>query len=98
MGVPMGLTGFAIILLENAMSTAAVVEPATDLQQGLDRLVGLINSSQTEGARAYVKELVCQWPDSDRVQHWMQVLEPPRVLAKEPASAKSFTENEIAWL
>lgn len=80
------------------MSTATLVEQKLDLQQSLKRLIGMLNSHDVEGARAYVKELVREWPDAERVQHYARVLEPPRVIGKSPASGKCFTPGEKAWL
>jgi hypothetical protein len=80
------------------MSTATLVEPKPDLQQALARLIDMLSSSDVEGARAYVKELVREWPDAERVQHYARVLEPPRVIAKGPATGKSITPGEKAWL
>src|SRR5688500_3211584 len=79
------------------MSTA-LVEQKPDLQQALDRLIAMLNSHDVEGARAYVKELVREWPDAERVQHYARVLEPPRVIAKGPGTGKSLTPGEKAWL
>lgn len=80
------------------MNSVTAIQSRTDLQQDLDRLVSMINGNDIEGARDYVKGLVRDWPDSPRVRHWAEVLEPPRVLPKEPASVKAFSSEEIAWL
>lgn len=39
------------------MSTATLIERKPDLQQALERLIAMLNSSDAEGAGAYVKEL-----------------------------------------
>src|SRR5688572_1443111 len=79
------------------MSTATLIEQKPDLQQALDRLIAMLNSHDVEGARAYVKELVREWPDAERVQHYARVLEPPRVVAVGPATGYSL-EREKPWL
>jgi hypothetical protein len=79
------------------MSTA-LVEQKPDLQQALDRLIEMMNTSDIEGARRYVKDLVREWPDAERVQHYARVLEPPKVLSSQPGNGKSFTLAEKAWL
>jgi hypothetical protein len=80
------------------MSTATLVEQKPDLQQALARLIAMLSNSDVEGARAYVTELVREWPDAERVQHYARVLEPPRILGSRPATGKSFTPGEKAWL
>jgi hypothetical protein len=80
------------------MSTATLVEQKPDLQQALARLIGMLSESDVEGARAYVKELVREWPEAERVQHYARVLVRPRILGSRPASGKSFTVAEKAWL
>jgi hypothetical protein len=83
---------------DHAMSTATLVEQKLGLQQALARLIDMLNSHDVEGARAYVKELVREWPDAELVQHYVRVLEPPRVLPSRPGTGKSFTQAETAWL
>lgn len=78
------------------MSTATVVNPET-LQEALERLQQLVNSSRVEEARAYVKKVVSEWPDSERIQHWDRVLAPPRILGWKPAVGGDIS-GERAWL
>ena len=79
------------------MSTATVVQSEITLEESLERLVALVNSSRVEEARHYVKELVSIWPESDRVQHWDRVLAPPRILGWKPAVGGDIS-GERAWL
>jgi hypothetical protein len=79
------------------MSTAAIAGPGTSLQKALDRLQQLVNSSRVEEARSYVKDVIREWPDSERAQHWDRVLAPPRVLEGKPATGGDIS-GERAWL
>jgi hypothetical protein len=79
------------------MSTAAVIDAGLTLEEALERLIALVNSSRVDEARFYVKELVSKWPESERVQHWDRVLAPPRILAWKPAVGGDIS-GEKAWL
>ena len=87
----------AIILWEREVSTATVLDQEAELKDALAHLVRLVNTD-IEGARAYVKLAAAHWPDSERIQHWARVLEPPRILARGPAKGGSFSPAEKAWL
>lgn len=79
--------------------TEAVLDLQQDLEltEALARLKAMVEHSEVEEARAYVKELVARWPDSPRVQYWARVLEPPRVTVAGPADLRSL-EPERNWL
>jgi hypothetical protein len=80
------------------MSTTVQTAPtAPTLDEAIEHLVALVNTSRVNEARVYVKELVKNWPESERVQHWDRVLEPPRILGWKPAAGGDIS-GEKAWL
>jgi len=79
------------------LETDAVPTAQPDLEAALQRLRRLVEESDVEGARAYVKEVEAQWPDDRRVQQWARVLEPPRVVGTRPASGRAM-DREVDWL
>jgi hypothetical protein len=78
----------------------AAPPPAPDppqLTADLSRLRDMVERSDVEGARAYVKELEQRWPDSHRVHHWARVLAPP-VARRVPGKPGRSFAREHAWL
>jgi len=76
---------------------AVVVEERDELSEGLARLRAMLEGSDVEGARSYVKELVSRWPEDAAVRHWDRVLEPPRMLGTRPPTGRSL-RAEGEWL
>jgi len=74
-----------------------VAETGVDVSDALARLRSLVELSDVEGARAFVKEVETQWPDDDRVRQWARVLAPPRVISTGPASGRTLL-REKEWL
>jgi hypothetical protein len=70
---------------------------APEISDDLARLRGLLEQSDVEGARAYVKELEQRWPDSDVVRHYARVLAPPVARVVKGVPNRSF-EPEFNWL
>src|SRR5207253_1001447 len=55
-------------------------ETGASEEEDVARLRRLVEESDVEGARAFVKVLQAKWPESNQVAHWAQVLAPPRTL------------------
>lgn len=72
-------------------------EPDDELERALARLRHLVETSAVPEARAFVKELVARWPEDPRVRKWDHVLEPPRVVRREPGRGRSYRQ-EWDWL
>jgi hypothetical protein len=67
------------------------------LARDLARLRELLEKGSVEEARAFVKALERQWPDSERVRHFVQVLAPP-VASVRPDLRWRPLDRERAWL
>lgn len=67
------------------------------LQADLAHLRGLLERGDVEGARAWVKELANEWPDSGDVRHYTRVLAPPLVSVRRGHRGPS-RQRERAWL
>jgi len=76
-------------------------EKTVDLEGGLDealaRLKRLVESSEVEEARAYVKEVEARWPEDARARKWARVLAPPVAVALSTATGRD-RRREFAWL
>lgn len=76
-------------------------EPATavlrNLTEALDYVRSLVESSDVEGARAYVRLLEAQWPNEPRVRQWAKVLAPPRVIGRRAGTGSSLAP-EKPWI
>jgi hypothetical protein len=57
----------------------------------------MVEQSDVEGARAFVKELEQRWPDSARVRHWARVLALPVAHRLPRRTGRSYI-REDAWL
>jgi hypothetical protein len=77
----------------DALPAVSSGDEAQDLQQLRD----LVERSDVEGARTFVKELEELWPDSEPVRHWARVLAPPVARVVTGMPPRSF-EPEYAWL
>ena len=85
-------------MAETRVDPAAPPAPEPpQLTADLDRLRAMVEHSDVEGARAFVKELEQRWPDSHRVRHWASVLAPP-VARRRPGVTGRSLERERAWL
>jgi hypothetical protein len=73
------------------------LDPDPALNEDLLRLRGFLESSDVEGARAFVKELAQRWPESERVRHYARVLAPP-VVTLRPDKRIRRLDKEYAWL
>ena len=78
-------------------AVAQASETPPELTADLARLRDMVEQSDVEGARAFVKELEQRWPDSERVQHWARVLAPPVARVLRGVRGRSL-EKERAWL
>jgi hypothetical protein len=91
--------------MNRELGTAAVkasdsVETAVDqeaLAEELQCLLDLLEDSDVEGARRYVKELEIRWPESERVRHYAHVLAPPTVQMRSDIKARPL-DREWEWL
>jgi hypothetical protein len=73
------------------------IAAAPELSDSLVRLRSLLEQSDVEGARAYVRELEQRWPDSDVVRHYARVLVPPVARVVKGVPNRSF-EQAFNWL
>src|SRR5437016_92610 len=77
-------------------ATLETSNDASAVKADLKRLIALVEGSRVEEARALVQELAANWPDSEAIQHWRRVLEPPGVTFSSGKLAKPLTE-EYGW-
>lgn len=80
-----------------AEPAGSIAAPAGELEADLDRLRQMVEASDVEGARAFVKEVEARWPDSDRVRHWARVLAPPVTRLVPGKKGRPYTQ-ENTWL
>lgn len=73
-----------------------VHEPA-ELSAGLAHLCALLERQDLASARAWVDRLRQQWPESNRVQHFLRILARPAV-ALQPEQPKRSRGKEYRWL
>jgi hypothetical protein len=66
------------------------------LAADLKHLRDLLEGDRVEEARRLVKELEQRWPEAERVQHYAQVLAPPKVRSRPDIPARS-REQEWKW-
>src|SRR5687768_12774189 len=72
-------------------------EAPPELTADLARLREMVEQSDVEGARAFVKELEQRWPDSKKVQHWARVLAPPVARVLRGVRGRPL-DKERAWI
>jgi hypothetical protein len=76
---------------------SAELEDSPGLVEDLARLRELLEQGAVEEARAFVKEIEKEWPDSQRVRHFARVLAPPIASVRRGERGRSL-EREHAWL
>ena len=79
------------------LETEPILTAETGLEEALARLKRLVEQSDVEGARAFVREVETAWPEDERVRYWARVLAPPRVVRTGPATGRP-RKQEFAWL
>ena len=81
------------------MSRETAVESGENpaVQAGLARLIALVEGSRVEAARVLVQELASKWPESEAIQHWRRVLEPPRTSTRKAPPVEPLI-RERDWL
>jgi hypothetical protein len=57
----------------------------------------LLTRGWVEEARDFIWDVAARWPESPQVQHYVKVLEPPRVISRGGQPARSMDE-EYAWV
>jgi hypothetical protein len=79
---------------------AFVAETVRDIELGerLGELRRLVETSRVPEARRFVKELVQDWPDEPRVQHWDKVLAPPVARAVPGPGSGTDRSEDLKWL
>jgi hypothetical protein len=75
----------------------AAVKGEERLAADLQHLRDLLERDQVEEARRFVKELEQRWPEAERVRHYAQVLEPPKVRSRPDIPPRSM-DQEWQWL
>jgi hypothetical protein len=80
-----------------ARETEAAVAHPSQTEADLERLRALLEESDVEGARRFVKELAARWPNEERVQHYARVLAPPRTQVIYGKRGRRM-DKEFAWL
>jgi len=72
-------------------------EAPGDPEEALLRLRDFLEVSDTRGAVAYLRELAGRWPDSERVRHYLNVLDPGPARVLHGQRSRSF-DGERAWI
>jgi hypothetical protein len=75
----------------------AAVAPHAGVETDLQELRQMLEDSDVEGARRFVKELAVRWPEDECVQHYARVLAPPRTQVVHGKPGRRM-EKEFAWL
>jgi hypothetical protein len=81
----------------DAGTTAPAAEAPPELTEDLARLRDMVEQSDVDGARAFVKELEQRWPNSQKAQHRARVLAPPVARSLRGVKGRS-PDKERAWL
>jgi hypothetical protein len=68
------------------------------LEEDIRRLKRLIEESDVEEARRLSRELASRWPQSETIQHFARVLQPPRVIPSAPGPRSRSFAADRAWL
>jgi len=69
-----------------------------DPEEALLRLRAFLEAGDTKGAVAYLRELAERWPDSERVRHYLNVLDPGPARVLHGQRTGRSREREFAWL
>ena len=72
--------------------------PQPDWWEDWVHLRDLITTSRVPEARVLSKELAAKWPESDTLQHYARVLEPPAVRRLPSANTGRDYRKDYAWI
>jgi hypothetical protein len=75
----------------------SILTPSSEVESDLERLRSMVEQSDVEDARAFVKELEARWPDSEPVRRWARVLAPPVARRRPGRTGRSYA-REDAWI